>query len=283
MKRMAVLGLGDKLKARQIEWAATRGITPDPKGYVPSLDLNLFQPMSPDTVAEFSRGSGGELRPRRATSPPKIHALHSSSVLACNAFDYWRTAGINLVAEAFRIDPPHVGRLTFEAQFPTGLPGNPPNLDVALWLESGQVWAIESKFTEPFGRKKSGPAFKAKYFPAGLPVWTHHGLPRSAMIASALQSGSVSFGHLDAAQLLKHALGLQIRGAGRFTLCYLYVGDDAPEGSSHEAEILQFREAVSGDFPFVPVSYQAFLRSLRCLVPRNHAAYFAYMAERYGF
>lgn len=227
------------------------------------------------------RGSGGELRAKRQASQPKMHALHSSSVLACNVFDYWRARGVGLVGEALGIGP-RVESLTFEEQFPTGLPGKPPNIDVALWLKSGDVFGIESKFTEPFGVTKTIPAFKDKYFPVGQPVWSDRGLTRCGTLAVALQNGVVRFRCLDAAQLLKHALGLQATHKGRFTLCYLYVDQDTREECNvHRNEINEFGLAVDGDFPFVALSYPTFFKGLRRLARGDHDAYFAYIIERY--
>ena len=276
------MGLRDTWKADQVRWAAERGCSHDTKGYVESLSINLFHPMLPATEAEFSLGSGGELRASRRASQPKMHALHSSSVLACNVFDYWRAKGIGPVGKVLGIES-HIERLTFEAQFPTGLPGKPPNIDVALWLESDDVWGIESKFTEPFGIPKTGPAFNDKYFPAGLPVWSDRGLTKCGALAIALQKGAVRFRHLDAAQLLKHALGLHANHLGRFTLCYLYADADTPEGKEHRSEISEFGVAVDGDFPFVSLSYTTFLKGLRRLGSVDHDSYFAYIGTRYRF
>ena len=275
------MGLRDKMKAYQLRWALKRGYSPDAKGYVDNLALNLFQPMAPDSVADFSRGSGGELKAGNRGGQPKMHALHSSSALACNIFDYWRTNGVSVIGEALGIEP-LIERLTFEAQFKTGLRGHPPNLDVALWLLSGDVWAIESKFTEPFDTPERGPAFKAKYFPAGRPVWTDFRLSQCGALAAALQAGAEAFRHLDAAQLLKHALGLQVTRPGRFTLCYLYVDDDDLEAELHRDEIAKFGASVVGDFPFVPLSYTTFLKRLQAVVGEGHDAYFAYISARYG-
>jgi hypothetical protein len=276
------VGLKDKWIADQLRWAAEHGRSYDTKGYVNSIGLNLFQPMSAETESEFLRGSGGELRAGRRASQPKMHALHSSSVLACNVFDYWRVQDVGLVGKVLGIEP-HIERLTFEAQFPTGLRGKPPNIDVALWLKSGDVWGIESKFTEPFGAPKTGAAFKEKYFPVRGPVWSDRALPRCAALAVALNNGRVRFRHLDAAQLLKHALGLQASHQGRFTLCYLYVDQDTPEGNIHRNEIAEFKVAVDGDFPFVPLSYASFLKGLRGIANMDHDAYFEYIGARYHF
>ena len=96
--------LRDILKAYQLRWALKRGYSPDAKGYVDNVDLNLFQPMVPDTIVDFSRGDGGELQAGTRGRRPKMHALHSSSVLACNMFDYWRTNRVSIIGEALGID-----------------------------------------------------------------------------------------------------------------------------------------------------------------------------------
>ncbi len=50
-------GLKEIWKADQRRWAAEHGCVHGTKGYVDSLSFNLFQPMSPNTEADFSRGS----------------------------------------------------------------------------------------------------------------------------------------------------------------------------------------------------------------------------------
>jgi hypothetical protein len=237
--------------------------------------------MSPQTEDEFNRGSGGELRVNRTGGQPKMLALHSSSVLACNVFDHWR-ASADMISKGLGIGQP-IQRLTFEAQFPTGLPGKPPNIDVALWLESGEVWAIESKFTEPFGAQKTGSTMKDKYFPKDRPIWNDYGLPQCGRLAVSIRTGAVKFRHLDAAQLLKHALGLQVNHRGHFTLCYLYVDSEMPESTQHCDELAEFAKAINSDFPFVHVSYKTFLKRLRDHATGNHDAYFEYITNRYGF
>ena len=274
--------LGNTWKADQRRWAAEHSCAHDPRGYVGVLDLNLFQPMSPETKADFNRGSGGELRARTGTRLPKMHALHSSSVLACNIFDYWRGKDLGPLGEALGSGI-RFEYLTFEAQFPTGLPGQPPNLDVALWLPSREVWGIESKFTEPFGAAKFGPAFKDKYFPEGQPVWSDRDLIKCGVLAIALQKREVTFRHLDAAQLLKHALGLQMNHPRSFTLVYLYADQEAPEAKQHRREIAEFGAVIDGDFPFVPLSYHTFLKRLRNLSGAEDQPYFEYITKRYGF
>lgn len=266
--------LRDVIRAGQIRWAMNRGLSPDSEGYLDSLDLNLYRPMNPDTLAEFSRGRGRELR-------GKMRALHSSATLVCNVFDYWRNVEIGLVGKSLGVNSV-VERLTFEERFPTGLRRTPPHLDVALWLRSGNVWGIESKFGEPFETSKPGMVFKDKYFPAGQPLWNEHGLTKCGILANRIKNGEVAFYHVDAAQLLKHALGLQVNHPDHFTLCYMYFdGEDHPEAIQHRAEIEEFKAAIGGDFAFVVLSYQTLIQQLRVLSGTAHDAYFEYIEERY--
>lgn len=274
--------LAESFRRTQLEWAKGQAGPPaDEKGYFLTVSPNLFRPMSRETAADFGSGSGGELRPGRRRRP-KMFALHSSSILACNVFDYWRANGAGLVGEAFEW-PFLPDRLTFEAKFPTGLPGEPPNVDVVLWATADNVLAIESKFTEPFGRPKSSPPFKAKYFPDGQPIWMDRDLPVCADLALNLQEGRVRYRHLDAAQLLKHILGLQARRPRAFTLAYVYVDDAGEDGDRHRREVADFSGRIAAEIPFHAVSYQSLVARLRALAGAYHDPYFAYLASRYQF
>src|ERR1700687_927463 len=104
-------------KADQSRWAAEHGYSPDEKGYVKDLNFNLFQPMSQATKKDFDNGSGSEIHPRRRGDQPKMHALHSSSALACNVFDYWRSKGVGPVGAALGIELRTDNGLAFEKQY----------------------------------------------------------------------------------------------------------------------------------------------------------------------
>ena len=59
-------------------------------------------------------------------SPAKMKALYSSSDLAVNVFDYWSQHDVAPLAAALALDE-SILSVAFEAQYPTGLGGNPPN------------------------------------------------------------------------------------------------------------------------------------------------------------
>ncbi len=148
------------VKAQQCAWARSGGHEPDSDGYCASVSENLFQPLTPCTEAEFRAADGDELG--RPGQRAKMQALHSSSALAVNFFDYWRGRDTMPLAEALGVPGP-ICSIRFEQKRPTGLRGKAPNLDVALQPASGPEIFIESKFLEPYGAS-AAPKFKEKYF-----------------------------------------------------------------------------------------------------------------------
>lgn len=165
-----------ELLARQRRWAEAAGHVVDERGYLPSVEANLFRPLSELAQRDFAHGSGSELV-GTPTRPAKMRALHSSSALAVNVFDFWHGRDAGPLLRALGIDG-ELAALRFEAQFPTGLGGTPPNLDVALDLADGTVVAIESKFSEWLTPKSPNhQQLSAAYFKAGAGVWARRGLP----------------------------------------------------------------------------------------------------------
>jgi len=162
---------------------------------VASIEANLWRPLHPQTRKEFEEGKGSELRERK-NGPAKMRALHSSAALACNVFDFWRDRDNTGLGHALGLDSA-VTDLRFEMHLPTGLEGNPPNLDVFLTLESGEFVAVESKFTEQYAGKSSAAPFKRKYFPAGAGLWAKAGLPQCQALAGALDAGGQTFNSLS--------------------------------------------------------------------------------------
>ena len=272
------------MKVRILEgqraWARNAGLDSDRKGYLRSCEANLFQPMNVETKAAFDHGSGSELRDS-ARSPAKMRALHSSSALAVNFFDPWVDEDVGPLLRALGVDGASGAAIRFEAQYPTGLPGIPPNLDVALELPGGEVIAIESKFTEWLSSKAGGKApFKEKYFPAGDGVWRAVGLEACQTLAEQINDGTETFRYPDAPQLLKHALGLATNLGNRFRLFYIYFDAACPEGEAHLEEIAKFGRAVGPEVRFRAIAYQELLRQLQ-EAGAGSGSYRAYLHARY--
>lgn len=94
----------DFILLKQQNWAKRKGIelvhgtigSDGEKNYVSDLAQNLFAPLSEDNFVCYSQGDGNETKDggkRRA----KMKALHSSSAIVVNLFQYWqRENGIHL-------------------------------------------------------------------------------------------------------------------------------------------------------------------------------------------
>lgn len=273
------MSVKSEILRKQLKWATSANLEPDQSGYLADYESNLFRPLSPCTKRAFDRGSGSELQDR-ANRPAKMRALHSSSALAVNFFDAWVDTDSKPLMEVLGLETGSVS-IRFEGQYPTSLPGNPPNLDVVLELQSGLTIGIESKFTEWLTPKSPGKApFKEKYFPPGDGVWKRVGLPETQCFAEEIQSTNLTFRHLDAPQLVKHALGLATHCRTAFRLFYLYFDSAGAEGDIHKKEISLFSERLDTELGFKAFSYQELIGRLEqsSAVPKQ---YLEYLRARY--
>lgn len=262
-----------------MDWAEAQGLKPDKRGYLLDVASNLIIPMNAKTKTAFERGSGSELQDT-PTRPAKMKALHSSSALAVNVFDYWVSQDKFALQKALQIDK-EISSVSFEEQFPTGLTGNPPNLDVALELAGGFTVGIESKFSEWLTPKpKSKEPFKPKYFPPGLGMWSDRRLPASQELANQMKSGVIQFHYLDAPQLLKHALGLATQLGDHFSLYYTYLDWPGRESKVHSEEVNLFAKYVGDELGFKAVTYQRLLSVLHN-EPGVDPNYLNYLDQRY--
>lgn len=269
-----------KLVEWQRAWALASGLDPDHKGYLKEIDSNLIQPMSAVTKSAFDQGSGSELLDG-PTRPAKMKALHSSSALAVNFFDTWVTRDRSPLQRALKVDTP-IQSLSFEKQFPTGLMGNPPNLDVTLELEGGFTIAIESKFSEWLTPKPtSKEAFKSKYFSTENGLWAGQGLVASEELANSIYRGDTRFRYLDAPQLLKHALGLVTQLGRQFSLWYVYLQWPGQEAEVHSAEVDLFTQFVGDELGFKALKYQEIATALRN-DSQVERVYIDYLENRYS-
>jgi hypothetical protein len=264
------------VREQQRKWALRRGIRLDDSGYTLDVSDNLFAPLSAATRKEFEDADGGELG--RPGERGKMQALHSSSALTCNVFEHWRSDGASPLADVLEITGPLT--VCFERKFPTGLPGNAPNIDVEVRSEAGPMVAIECKFLEPYGNHANG--FKNKYFDGEPPgLWVRAGFPRAQALAESLQSRDCSFKWLHPEQLLKHILGLARSGC-KWRLVYLWYDVCGPEGIEHTAEVGQFAQAMREDgIDFVPLTYQSLFRAFSKHAGDNDLQYIDYLRDRY--
>jgi hypothetical protein len=272
-----VSGKTELLRAQR-RWADAHGIPYDARGFVHALADNLRAPLDESALAELRRGS--ELEPR-AMQPARGHSLCSSAALVVNVFAYWRGRDQSPLLDALGVGGQGGTRLEFEAPLPTGLAGDPPFIDVALYRPDGRIVAVESKFAEWLTPRPRGKrVFKDKYFSAGQRFWAAAGLPRCQSLAEDLQSGGERLRFLNAPQILKHALGLAVNGLKTSTLVYLYYDRPAKESVRHRAEVEHVAARLAGEIDLRVATYQSLFDALRAS-PTLERGYVDYLARRY--
>ena len=265
----------DHILSQQRAWAKQADIKTDQDGYTLSLDDNLFIPLSSNTVEEFGSGKGDEFGTDSRRG--KMRALHSSSALVCNFFEYWRGHNsLDTIAQACGV-PAGMSKMHFESPHPTTLRGTPPHLDLEFLGENLKPLAIESKFAEPYHHTPAT-TFTRSYLTT-LGLWDS--LPRCGRLVRDIQDKKVSFFRLDVPQLLKHALGLTASyGPSGFQLLYLWYEVPSPETAEHRKDIEAFTESIEADFVFRSMTYQELFNIVRKL-PEAESPYIEYLGARY--
>jgi restriction endonuclease-like protein len=268
----------DFIKARQRLWAERTGRSLNDNGYCGCADDNIFQGLSEAARQNFKDGGGRELG--EPPVPGKIQAVHSSSALACNWFDYWRERDFDVLSTAFDVPDPFV-TLRLEVHVPTGMRGADANLDVLLTTANGSLFAIESKFSEPYAPSPAKSVLKPQYFAQGKSRWTDLGLPGCQSVAEQLRAGQHQFAVLDVAQLLKHMLALARTGK-RWTLCCLWYEVAGAVADAHRADLRTFAAQIGDDAThFTALTYQELFARMTQAAGAEHADYMNYLRDRY--
>ena len=151
----------DYIKEKQKYWARLKKldligsqIERGDKIYCRDLHDNLFLPLSNESKAELEAGDGNELG--GGETPGKMQALHSSSALGVNVFEYWRyNKNFSPIAKALKIPSRNIGKISYEKKFKALKgQGTDPNIDVVFEYANGTACAIECKFTEAYSNRK---------------------------------------------------------------------------------------------------------------------------------
>jgi hypothetical protein len=259
---------------QQKEWVTKRGIKLDGENYVNNLNDNLYSPLLPEVRTDYQSGDGNELR-------KNMRAPHSSSALVVNFFQYWKQKNINEIAEACGA-PNGMTDIRFERKRHTKISimnknGKPPNLDIEFTGNNLNPLAIESKFREPYSRKKA--EIDDKYLTSSL--WEQ--LPKCEELIIQIkkeEQEKTSFSYLDASQLLKHILGLTTEyGVKNFQLLYLWYNFPSPEADKHKSEIDFFKVKVKDDVYFNDMTYQKLFRKIN--KSTADSSYLDYLRKRY--
>ncbi len=274
--------------SKQIQWARNHEIALiGSKGeqgrpaYTQNLDDNLFEPLLPDTLQSFQEGDGNEL----AGNPAKMQAVHSSSALSVNIFQYWKSrkqvpaiaAACGLCNQTTKFSK----NITFEVKYPIDARFQfSPNIDVVIHNSDSpyKVFAIECKFSEAYGGR-SHAGIKKKYL--DLDIWKD--IPNLHELALSISPDDHQFQYLHPAQLIKHILGLKkVFGKTGFRLLYLWYDVLGSAGTTHKVEISIFSEVAKLDnIHFHALSYQDLIIRLADNYRNVHKQYIEYITGRY--
>lgn len=235
-----------------VERLGAEGVTMDSAGYVSRTDDVLLAGLHADAraaiVSDLTGKGGSELVPR-ANRKPKFWAAHSSAALAANAFGPFLGTDTELPLGHCV----YTGAASLEVECPTDLPGTPPTLD--LLVEGREVLGVESKLTEPFARHEA--RFKPAYVEAIKRLPSRWRAEYERLVEDPFR-----YRFLDAAQLVKHCLGLCTQFPDRrVTLAYVYWtpsnADEVAPCAIHDAELAEFADRV-GDraVRFVHLAYR---------------------------
>jgi len=157
------------VKSKQQNWANRKGFRlvgstiPDKgeKNYLPNLADNLFEKLSKESLDCYNSGDGNETKDSK-TRLAKMKALHSSSAIALNLFQYWQNKDVLPIVYACELCSKSksnlINKIKFEEKFEISgdksLFSYSPNIDVVIRDSQSYVYAIESKFTEPYNSRK---------------------------------------------------------------------------------------------------------------------------------
>jgi hypothetical protein len=279
-----------KIKPAQKQWANERNISlqgskgeKGDKIYTMDISSNFFMPLSNDSRSEISSGDGNEIKSTN-NNPAKIQALHSSSALVVNIFEYWKqNKEYSIIAKLLGINDKNILNLEYEKQFPIfNKPKTQANVDVCFEYSDNSVVAIESKYTEPYSSRKTKKTFATKYF-EDKNIW--NGLPNLSELANMINKNETEFEYLDVVQLLKHILGLQniTKNKEKYKLIYIYFpAIEKTFEMKHKTEILKLNEIMKLDkINFIYLNWLKVIKKLCRNLKDVRKKYIDYIMERY--
>ncbi len=280
--------------SKQIQWAKNNNIpligSKGERGratYTVDLNQNLFEPLLEENKKRFEDGNGHEVQ-GSLNVPAKMQALHSSSALGVNLFQYWQKRGLfKEIASACGFcnrNSNYSESIVFEDRYPIDVKFViPPNIDVVFHNNESshfKLFAVECKFSEAYGGRAHG-GLKSKYLEEEN-LWSD--LAALNKLGWETNHDAKRYSYLDAAQLIKHILGLKARvGIKEFKLLYLWYDVLGIDGASHRAEVEDFTKIAKSDgINFLANTYQELITNLDRDHRAEHSEYIKYLTERYN-
>jgi hypothetical protein len=216
-----------------------------------------------------------------------MQAVHSSSALSVNIFQYWQKINqVPIIAAecGFCRRGNNISqKIVFEDKYPIDTRFQfAPNIDVVIYnSESSKFkrFAVECKFSESYSSHGHS-GLKPEYFCLNN-VWED--IPNTCDLAKSISPEDKKFSYLHAAQLIKHILGLKVKdGKDGFRLLYLWYDVLGEESATHRNEIETFSEVVKADgVKFHAMTYQELIVRLSIGYRHEHERYIKYITERY--
>lgn len=277
------------IKSKQKAWANINNISligskndRGEKCYTKERIDNFYRELSAESYRDIKSGDGNELG--EGIYPGKIQALHSSSALTVNVFDYWRNLDDKSgIAKALLIPSININKIHFEKKYPILNDANiPPNIDIVFEYLNGDCCAIECKFTEPFNKRQEAHGLKDKYL-SGFKSWSI--IPSIHQLSQSISPEDKIYKYLQPAQLIKHIMGLLMKyedDKSKFRLIYLYYDAFGEEGYNHEKEIKDFNLIAQKDgLRFQAITWQEVILRLLKNSRNKHDDYVRYLFLRY--
>ena len=312
----------DYIELKQKEWAKREDFAlVNDERYAKDYNDNLFEKTLYGKIKEqFETADGNELN-------GKMAALYSSSALGVNVFQYFyklleqgNKEKANKILHALGVSRDkdiEIKSISFEQKLHIGNIST-PNIDIIITTTNNKVFAIESKFREPYYYTPSN-YIQKKYYDNN-DIWNK--LTETKKYIDELDEGFIeiekdiieretsieekeigvkkifpTFKRLNAAQLIKHLLGLfndnksikkyknNTEYKNNIRLIYLYYDVPGNMGEEHRKEIKEFSDFIKKDnIKFTAISYQELIYNLNNLLDKRnkeHKKYLDYINARY--
>lgn len=281
------------IKTKQILWAKRNKLSLSGSNganglhiYAGTVNQNLYEPLTAEHYKQFEKGDGGELIDT-SLRPAKMKALHSSSAIGVNIFQYWdKIKKVDQIAYCSGLcnkANKTSEKIIFERKFKIDSAFSyDPNIDVVIENSSQssfKIYAIECKFSEPYGSYLHS-GIDNKYLKIKS-LWGN--IPNIYALAKSISPDDKHFKYLHPAQLIKHVLGLKKEyGKKAFRLLYLWYDVHGEESYIHRQEIERFTEIAQMDsVKFSSISYQKLISNLAHNFYDGNEKYINYIADRY--
>jgi len=181
----------------------------------------------------------GDGEARGLFDPGRLRQPDAAGAMALNSFLPWREIPERLRFAGYG----PFAELRYLARCPTGVRGTPPMLDL-LASNGPELVAVSARGADYLGHKPTrlAAAYRAVTLPEGMAGWQS--------LMEGLEAEPGRYRHLDAASLLKNAIGLARTFPGyRLALVYLFwepQGAEALAFHRHRVEIRSLAQTVGG-------------------------------------